>query len=132
MAFLFLERRIVTIGSVLLAVIFSLGVIIGYYSHQEPPLSHDGRANEFLNTILTDQFLNEKDLINKALESVDSNKLRSYLKELTRKPRIAGHRRDNKLIEFIQKTWTDIELDCVELAEYDSDFSWPNQVSKSC
>ena len=129
MAFLFLDRRNVAIGSVLLAVIFSLGVIIGYYSKQEPSISRDGRANEFVNTIVTDQFLKEKDLINQALESVDSNKLRSYLKELTKEPHIAGHRRDNELIEYIRKTWIDIGLDHVELAEYDFYLSWPNQVN---
>ena len=59
MAFLFLDRRNVAIGSVLLAVIFSLGVIIGYYSKQEPSISRDGRANEFVDTIVTDQFLKD-------------------------------------------------------------------------
>ena len=131
MAFLFLDRRNVAIGSVFLVIIFSLGVIIGYYSKEEPSISRDGRKNEFLNTIVTDQFLKEKDLINQALESVDSNKLRSYLKELTKEPHIAGHQRDNELIEYIRKTWTDIGLDRVELAEYDFYLSWPNQVKLS-
>ena len=131
MAFLFLDRRNVAIGSVFLVIIFSLGVIIGYYSKEEPSISRDGRKNEFLNTIVTDQFLKEKDLINQALESVDSNKLRSYLKELTKEPHIAGHQRDNELIEYIRKTWTDIGLDRVELAEYDFYLSWPNQVKFS-
>ena len=131
MAFLFLDRRNVAIGSVLLVIIFSLGVIIGYHSKEKPSISRDGRENEFLNTIVTDQFLKEKDLINQALESVDSNKLRSYLKELTKEPHIAGHQRDNELIEYIRKTWTDIGLDRVELAEYDFYLSWPNQVKLS-
>ena len=56
--------------------------------------------------------------------------MRLYLKELTRGPHIAGHRRDNELIEYIQKTWTDIGLDRVELTEYDFYLSWPNQVLK--
>ena len=37
---------------------------------------------------------------------------------------------DNELIEYIQKTWTDIGLDRVELTEYDFYLSWPNQVLK--
>ena len=39
MAFLFLDKRNVIIGSVVLAVIFSLGVIIGYYGRQMPDSS---------------------------------------------------------------------------------------------
>ena len=39
MAFLFLDKRNVIIGSVVLAVIFSLGIIIGYYGRQMPDSS---------------------------------------------------------------------------------------------
>ena len=39
MAFLFLDKRNVIIGSVVLAVIFSLGIIIGYYGRQIPDSS---------------------------------------------------------------------------------------------
>ena len=77
---------------------------------------------------MADQFLSEKELIKETLENVDTNILRSYLKELTKEPHIAGHRRDNQLIDYIQKAWTDMGLDRVELAEYDFYLSWPNQV----
>ena len=77
---------------------------------------------------MVDQFLSEKELIKETLENVDTNNLRSYLKELTKEPHIAGHRRDNQLIDYIQKAWTDMGLDRVELAEYDFYLSWPNQV----
>ena len=43
---------------------------------------------------MSDQFSSEKELIKEALDSVDSNNLRFYLKELTRDPHIAGQRRD--------------------------------------
>ena len=39
MAFLFLDKKNVIIGSVVLAVIFSLGIIIGYYGRQMPDSS---------------------------------------------------------------------------------------------
>ena len=77
---------------------------------------------------MADQFSSEKELIKETLENVDTNNLRSYLKELTKEPHIAGHRRDNQLIDYIQKAWTDMGLDRVELAEYDFYLSWPNQV----
>ena len=77
---------------------------------------------------MADQFSSEKELIKETLENVGTNNLRSYLKELTKEPHIAGHRRDNQLIDYIQKAWTDMGLDRVELAEYDFYLSWPNQV----
>ena len=77
---------------------------------------------------MADQFSSEKELIKETLENVNTNNLRSYLKELTKEPHIAGQRRDNQLIDYIQKAWTDMGLDRVELAEYDFYLSWPNQV----
>ena len=71
-----------------------------------------------------------RDLIKEALENVNSDNLRAYLKELTKEPHIAGHPRDNELIEYIRKTWTDMGLDRVELTEYDFYLSWPNQVRR--
>ena len=122
-------KRNIIIGSVILAIVFSLGVIIGHFGRKIPK-PEKTKAEALVNTLMSDQFSNEKDLIKEALENVDSNNLRLYLKELTRGPHIAGHRRDNELIEYIQKTWTDIGLDRVELTEYDFYLSWPNQVLK--
>ena len=124
---------------VIFTTIFSLGVIIGYYAHQPAPsISHIGQASSLLdtkdslvNTLMTDQFSNEKELIKELIENVDTNNLRSFLKELTREPHIAGHRRDNELIEYIRKAWINMGLDRVELAEYDFFLSWPNQVKLS-
>ena len=138
MAFLFLDKKNVAIGSVLLTAIFSLGVIIGYYANQPPTISYIGQSSalidtkdsdNLINTLMADQFSSEKDLIEEVIENVDTNNLRSFLKELTREPHIAGHRRDNELIEYIRKAWIDMGLDHVELAEYDFFLSWPNQVN---
>ena len=127
MAFFILDKRNIIIGFLTLAVVFSLGVIIGHYGRKMPK-PDISKADALVNAIMSDQFSNEKELIKEALDNVDSNNLRSYLKELTREPHIAGHRRDNELIEYIRKTWTDMGLDRVELTEYDFYLSWPNQV----
>ena len=79
--------------------------------------------------IMSDQFSNEKDLVEEALENVDSNYLRESLKILAKEPHIAGHRRDNELIDYIRQTWVDNGLDRVEIAEYDLYLSWPNKVN---
>ena len=103
MAFVFLDKRNVIIGVVILAVIFSLGVIIGYYGHENPPGKDRSEAEALISSIMDDQFVNEKDLVLEAMESVSTETLRVYLKYLTKEPHIAGHRRDNELILWIQK-----------------------------
>ena len=50
MAFLFLDKRNVIIGSVVLAVIFSLGIIIGYYGRQMPDSS--GSKGDFISEVI--------------------------------------------------------------------------------
>ena len=127
MAFVFLDKRNILIGSLILALIFSLGVIIGYYGHQVPEPSVS-KADALVHKIMKDQFLNEKELIREALKNVDTNSLRSYHEELTKEPHIAGQRRDEVLTKYIQKAWTQMGFDRVELAEYDFYLSWPNQV----
>ena len=85
-------------------------------------------ANGLFEKLMSDQFSIEKDLVEEALENVDPNYLRESLKTLTKEPHIAGHRRDNELIDYIRQTWIDNGLDRVEIAEYDLYLSWPNKV----
>ena len=125
MAFVFLDKKNILIGSLILALIFSLGVIIGYYGHQMPGPSE---ADDLVNRIMKDQFSNEKELIKEALKNIDTNSLRSYHEELTKEPHIAGQKRDEELTKYIQKAWNQMGFDRVELAEYDFYLSWPNQV----
>jgi hypothetical protein len=91
----------------------------------------ESSAEALVNEIMADQFKSEKDLVKEALENVNSDNLRSYLKTLTKEPHIAGQKRDNELIEWIRQSWLDMGLDRVELAEYDFYLSWPNQVISS-
>ena len=127
MAFLFLDKRNIIIGSVILAIVFSLGVIIGHF-RRKIPTAENAKAEALINSLMGDQFSSEKELIKEALENVNSDNLRSYLKELTKGPHIAGHRRDNELIDYIRRSWTNMGLDRVELTEYDFYLSWPNEV----
>ena len=102
MAFVFLDKRNVIIGSIILALIFTLGIIIGHFGRRQPEPSVS-YAETLVNQIMEDQFLMEKELVKEALESVDTDRLRTFLKQLTKEPHIAGHRRDNELTKYIQK-----------------------------
>ena len=111
--------------------IFCFGVIIGYFGKSSDiPARNDFQAEAIMMKQLTeDQFANEKDLLKEAIENISTDRLRSYLQELTKEPHIAGHERDNELTEWIKDSWTEMGLDQVDLATYDFYLSWPNAVS---
>ena len=114
-----------------MGLMFSFGIIIGYFGKSSDSSSEESKAAEKLMKQLTqDQFANEEDLIKETLENVSTEKLRSYLEELTRQPHIAGHKRDNELTEWIKTEWTEMGFDQVELATYDFYLTWPNKVSR--
>jgi hypothetical protein len=127
MAFLFLDKKNIIFGAIVLAIMFSLGVIIGYFG-KDNSAGSGSNAEALVNKIMGDQFKDEQDLVKQALEDVNTDNLRSYLKTLTKEPHIAGLKRDNELIQWIRQSWLDMGLDRVELAEYDFYLSWPNQV----
>lgn len=118
LALLFVDKKTVVIGVLVLAASFALGVIIGYFGKSD--------GNEVIERYVTDQFKTNQDMVLKVIKDVDTTKLREYHKFLTEAPHIAGLQRDQQLTGWIQKEWTDEGLDRVELAEYDFYLSWPN------
>jgi len=130
MTVLYLDKRNVVIGVVTLAVVFCLGIVIGHYGRDASSGGSAGmsEAEALVDKIMNDQFSHERDLVTQALEDVNSDNLRSYLKRLTKEPHIAGSKQDEELVEYIKDAWIDMGLDRVELAEYDFYLSWPNHV----
>lgn len=128
MTVLYLDKRNVVIGVVTLAVVFCLGIVIGHYGRDGSPETGMSEAEALVDKIMNDQFASERDLVTQALEDVNSDNLRSYLKRITKEPHIAGSKQDEELVEYIKDAWIDMGLDRVELAEYDFYLSWPNQV----
>ena len=111
-----------------MGLMFSFGIIIGYFGRSSDS-SEESKAEKLMKQLTQDQFTHEEDLIKETLENVSTEKLRSYLQELTREPHIAGHERDNELTEWIKTEWTEMGFDQVELATYDFYLTWPNAVS---
>jgi len=74
-----------------------------------------------------DKFQN-KELIQQTLESVSSEKLRDFLKELSKEPHIAASARDEELTSWIRSQWKEFGLD-VSLSTYDFLLSYPNQTN---
>ena len=68
-------------------------------------------AEALVDKIMNDQFSHERDLVTQALEDVNSDNLRSYLKRLTKEPHIAGSKQDEELVEYIKDAWIDMGLD---------------------
>ena len=115
MAVVFLDKNHkgnALLGVLILAGMFSIGVIIGYFGR--------GGGSDHDNVTMIDQFASEKALIKEALEAVDSKKLHDYSKFITKEPHIAGHRRDQELTDWIADKWkNEFGLDLVETPTYD-------------
>ena len=74
---MFLDKRNVIFGTVVLIVTFVFGIIIGLYSG---PKNEPSKAEALVKTIMEDQFSMEADLIKEAIDNVNSDKIRSFHK----------------------------------------------------
>ena len=64
--------------------------------------------------------------ISSVLGSVESDRIRSYLKFLTAEPHIAAGPRDLELTDWIRDKWTEFGLDTVSLDTYNFLLSFPD------
>ena len=64
--------------------------------------------------------------ISSVLGSVESDRIRSFLKFLTAEPHIAGGPRDLELTDWIRDKWTEFGLDTVSLDTYNFLLSFPD------
>ncbi|XP_066271741.1 N-acetylated-alpha-linked acidic dipeptidase 2-like [Branchiostoma lanceolatum] len=104
-------------GTVALAV----GVIIGWFS--KPSLTEEDRA-------ALDKFRAlvrgaDETVGNTIMDEIDSERIRENLRELTKKPHMAGTAPDHEMAELIRQTWLDNGLDEARLVPYDFLLSYP-------
>uniref|UniRef100_A0A665U7Q6 Glutamate carboxypeptidase 2 n=1 Tax=Echeneis naucrates TaxID=173247 RepID=A0A665U7Q6_ECHNA len=97
---------------VLLATLFFLGFIIGWFAKQ----THENTASNGVSSKYLREFLDE----------MQPNQIREYLRKFTRLPHLAGTEQNLKYAEEIKKDWQDFGLDSVEMAPYDVLLSYPN------
>ena len=115
----FLEKKTIVVGILVVAVSFVVGVVIGYFGKSS--------NNDMIDRLVADQFVGPPNTVESALAKVDTDSLRNYLKVLTSQPHIAGQARDTELTNWIKKSWEDNGLDEVKLTQYDFYLSWPNR-----
>jgi len=68
----------------------------------------------------------DREFVNSALEEVDRESLRGYLKELSKEPHIAAGRRDKELVKWMKDQWESAGIETVSLDSYDLLLSYPN------
>ncbi|XP_055494784.1 glutamate carboxypeptidase 2-like [Leucoraja erinacea] len=95
---------------ILSAVVF-VGFLIGWFGRSCMNLSPMKRIN----------------IQNKLLNEMQVKNIRSYLRNWTRFPHLAGTVKNLQLAQEIQTQWKNWGLDSVELAEYDVLLSYPNK-----
>ena len=118
-----LGRKKALMGMGVLGIAFPFGAIVGHMStwRQTDPTEGSRRAGRATHQHEGNAILEE------ALASVDTKRIRTYFEFLTKEPHIAALRRDKELVQWIKEDWETSGLDLVELAEYDIYLSWPNQ-----
>ena len=127
MTVVFLERKVILGGALVVALAFVIGVLIGFYGKGD---SHPViESDTLVAKLVQDKFEDESDMRTKFIEKIDGPKLREFLKYLTAEPHIAALRRDQELTEWIKDSWEDMGLDRVELQDYNYFLTWPNQTN---
>ncbi len=125
MTVIYLERKIILGGALVVAVAFVFGVLIGFFGKS----GGNENGGPMFERLVQDKFQVEQEMVRKLIADVDATKIRSFHQELTREPHIAALKRDKELVTWMVEQWKAAGLDRVELAEYDFYLSWPNQTN---
>ena len=130
MTVLFLERKVILGGALVVALAFVIGVLIGFYGKgNSHPTIIDSAEDTLVARLVQDKFQVEKEMRNKFIAKIEGRKIREFLEHLTKEPHIAALKRDRVLTDWIKKSWEDMGLDLVQTNEYDFFLSWPNQTN---
>ncbi|XP_071990197.1 N-acetylated-alpha-linked acidic dipeptidase 2-like isoform X2 [Engystomops pustulosus] len=96
-----------------MAVLFLLGVLVGWLVRPSVAVGDD-----------TGKLLNiEKEL----MSEMKAENIRTYLRDFTKIPHLAGTEQNLRLAQKIQSQWKEFGLDKVELVHYDVLLSYPNE-----
>ena len=79
---LFLERKTLFLGGLVIAMSFLVGVLIGYFSNSSGHV--DRKLRIVIDRLVADQFQGPPNFVESAMGKVDPKRLRSNLQELTR------------------------------------------------
>ncbi|XP_066273318.1 aminopeptidase NAALADL1-like [Branchiostoma lanceolatum] len=103
------------------AVAFALGVIIGWFS-RSGLTAEDLAALKKYRASVEDADETIRDQI---LTNIDAERIRENLRELSRKPHMAGTPQDLEMAELLKSRWLENGLDEVRLVPYDVLLSYP-------
>ncbi|CAH1253981.1 NAALAD2 [Branchiostoma lanceolatum] len=103
------------------AVAFALGVIIGWFSRSELTAEDLAALQKYWASVEdADETIRDNILTN-----IDAERIRENLRELSRKPHMAGTPQDHEMAELLKRRWLENGLDEVRLVPYDVLLSYP-------
>lgn len=98
--------------AVVIATLFFLGFIIGWFAKPTPRTEHHQESSRFLKEFL---------------EEMKAQNIRQHLRKFTRLPHLAGTEQNLKYAAQIREEWQSFGLDSVDLVHYDVLLSYPNK-----
>lgn len=118
MTVIYLDKRLIGIGTVVLICTFAVGILVGHFGinsrdHSEHYVNRDTRSL--------------KESIKRSVDAIDADKIRSYLRDLTKVPHLAASDKDKELTQWIAKEWREYGFDHVQLDSYNILLSYPDQ-----
>lgn len=123
----------VVVAALAAAVGLLIGGLIGHFGTQTTT-SQDQEKISMMEKLVADKWVQEEHLNQRIIDLVDTDNLRNNLKELTRKPHLAGTPRDDELARLVQERFLQAGFDTADLVPYNlllsrPDFDNPNLVT---
>lgn len=116
------NRRVVFLALVAGALMFAIGVIIGYYGHAGTAAGSGEQA-----AAVENKFTDE--LVDSFLDQADRNQIRDFKRVLAAEPHIAASDRDRWLTSWMEEKWKEFGLQDVSRSTYDFLLSYPDQTN---
>ncbi|XP_066957584.1 N-acetylated-alpha-linked acidic dipeptidase 2 [Macrobrachium rosenbergii] len=105
-----------------------IGVLVGCFGVNSITKEDQKRITTY-QKLIEDKWASETDETQMILDLISPTNLRNNLKELSRKPHLAGTVRDDELAMLIQRRFVEVGFDTAELVPYEVLLSYPNHTN---
>ncbi|CAL4079772.1 unnamed protein product [Meganyctiphanes norvegica] len=130
------QRMLLTVGAVTMVAGVIIGAIIGHFAtsstsatlpNKNSLTSQESEELELMSQLRRDRWQEGgKEMTRRINDMVSTDNLRDNLKELTRRPHLAGTARDDELAEMVRDRFTEAGFDTADLVPYRVLLSRPN------
>ncbi|KAK7493453.1 hypothetical protein BaRGS_00015353 [Batillaria attramentaria] len=110
------SRKVCLISLLVVGILaFVVGILIGRFAACPEPEGADRRIQD-----------GDQEIADILIQSIEAKNIENNLREITRKPHIAGEQADYDLVDYLKKKLTEYGLDSVKAAPYEVLLSYPD------